>query len=259
MDAKESVDDLASAVAGVQTPWTGFWYPALASTQDAARRLIDTAPADRRIVVVADVQTAGRGRQGRTWSAPAGAALLMSVVFRELHAQPLPWRWTCTASLALVEAIDATAPGLAPAIKWPNDVMLAEAKVAGVLAETTWNGRELIAIVGIGVNVRTSQADLDALGVRASSLASAGASQSVTRADLFRVLVARLDHWSSQPWPAVRTAWSARLWGRGQRVALNETDGPREVVVLGVDDDGALRVRLGDGSEYRTLTGELIA
>lgn len=249
-------DGLAAAVAALAPPWQGFFFPELGSTQDEARRLVRTHGAPTGTIVVADYQHAGRGRQGRTWTAPPGSALLMSVVFRESTAQPVPWRWTCTASMALIDAIDNLTLAAKPAIKWPNDIMLDDAKVAGILAETSWDGRELVAIVGVGINVRTSESDLAVLDRPATSLAVATAAP-VHRPALFTMLVDRMRVWSLQPWPALQAAWSARLWGRGQRVLLQDLGTRQDVVVIGVSSDGGLRVRMADGTERTTISAEL--
>src|SRR6476661_8487902 len=83
---------------------------------------------------------------------------------RMQRATPLgPARWTNLASVALVEAIEEIQPELQPAIKWPNDILLDDRKVAGILAETTWDGEQLCVVVGVGVNVKTTAAELSSI------------------------------------------------------------------------------------------------
>src|SRR5579859_3747757 len=142
-------------------------------------------------------------------------------------------------------------------IKWPNDVLLNDRKVAGVLAETTWDGEQLVAIVGVGINVRTDPADLAAVGAPATSLKLAS-QQDVDRGRLLRAFVERLDAGLERSAPARHAAWEARLWGRGQRLHLSDLGIDEDVIVLGADPDGSLRVRRRDGTERRTTTGELI-
>jgi BirA family biotin operon repressor/biotin-[acetyl-CoA-carboxylase] ligase len=241
------VDGLAAAVDALPRGWRGHYFETLGSTQDQAR-----AGAQHRSIYVADFQSAGRGRRGRSWIAPPGAALMLSLVFRDTASMPL--RWTTLTSVALVEAIEDIQPTLKPAIKWPNDVLLNDRKVAGILAETTWDGVELVAIVGVGVNVNSSPPDLIPL---ATSLRLASG-QHVDRGDLLRAFVRRLDQWLSRPHAELHGAWQARLWGHGQRLRLVDLGGEEEVVVLGAESDGSLRVRLADGTERLTTTGELI-
>jgi BirA family transcriptional regulator, biotin operon repressor / biotin---[acetyl-CoA-carboxylase] ligase len=251
-----STDRLATAIEGLPPAWRGTYFAKVKSTQDeasaAARR-----GAPGRSLFVADYQRAGRGRRGRAWVAPPGTALLVSVLFREATTQAKPWRWTSLASIALVEAIEQLAPELKAAIKWPNDVMLGDRKVAGILAETSWDGRTLQAIVGIGVNVTSTAEELAGFaGATSLWLASR---RRVDRADLLLSLTRRIDHWLAQPLDVLHETWQSRLWGRDQRLRLLDVGGEeQDVVVLGADADGALLVRLRDGSTRRTSTGELL-
>ena len=155
------------------------------------------------------------------------------------------------------EAIEELVPGLRPAIKWPNDVLLNDRKVAGVLAETSWDGLQLLAIVGVGINVRTESADLAAVGGAATSL-NVASGQDVDRGRLLSAFVRRIDAWLERPAAERYAAWEARLWGRGQRLRLVDLGREEEVIVLGAAPDGSLRVRLSDGTERLTTTGELI-
>ena len=250
-----ATDGLRAAVEALPNTWRGHFFEAVESTQEEARSAL-RAGAPSRAVFVADYQRAGRGRQGRQWRAPADSALLLSMVFSEpAVGSARPWRWTSLASVALVEAIDALL-GTGSTIKWPNDVMLNDRKVAGVLAETTWNGRLLNAIVGVGVNVNLEAADLaDFPNATSLRLASGRA---IDRGELLSAYVERVDHWLQRNGDDLHHAWESRLWGRGQKLRLVEVAGEEEVIVLGAAHDGALRVRLPDGSERVTTTGEIL-
>jgi len=249
-------DGLAAAVEGLPHTWQTHYFAAVESTQDEARTA-SRLGAPHRSMFIADYQRAGRGRQGRTWVAGSGVALMLSMVFRDTAVKPMPWRWTSLASVALAESIEDIQPELRPAIKWPNDVLVKDRKVAGVLAETSWDGLELVAIVGVGVNVNTELADLARIGGAATSLRAASG-MDVRRGRLLHAFVDRLDAWLDRPARECLAAWQARLWGRGQRLRLVDLGREEEVVVLGADFDGSLRVRLPDGTERRTTTGELI-
>jgi BirA family biotin operon repressor/biotin-[acetyl-CoA-carboxylase] ligase len=219
------------------------FFERVGSTQDEARR----APAGlTRALYVADEQTSGRGRQGRTWLAGPGTALLVSIVFEDRDTSP--FRYTTLVSLALAEAIEQVAPGARPAIKWPNDLMLDARKLAGVLAESTSDGERSRVIVGIGVNVTAAPPEVP----------TATCLGSVDRGALLQAFVGRLDAWLARSPEAARAAWQTRLWGRGQRLRLVDLDADERVVVLGVEPNGALRVRLADGTERASLTGELL-
>jgi BirA family biotin operon repressor/biotin-[acetyl-CoA-carboxylase] ligase len=249
-------DGLAQALRVLPPHWQAHYFETTDSTQDEAR-IAGRRGAPSQSLFVADYQRAGRGRQGRTWLAQPGGALMLSVIFRESKTPPTPLRWTSLASVSLAEAISDLFPALSPAIKWPNDVLLNDRKVAGILAETTSDGQQLVAIVGVGVNVNSDRAELANVGGPATSLRIASG-EDVDRGQLLLALVRRMDVWLAQPWTALHAAWTTRLWGRGQRLRLLDLGREEEVVVLGAELDGSLRVRLGDGTERRTVTAELI-
>jgi BirA family biotin operon repressor/biotin-[acetyl-CoA-carboxylase] ligase len=192
--------------------------------------------------VTADEQTAGRGRQGRTWTAPPRSAVLMSVVLREFE-EVLP----LAAAVAICEALPVEC-----AIKWPNDVWVERRKLAGILVE----GRPQAgwAVLGIGLNV-TTEAFPDELAETATSLRLAGVETDVETvlADVLRAL----ERWLDAPLPEVLAAWRERDALRGQHVRWTDGEG----TAAGVDESGALivettrgRVTLGAG-EVHLLRG----
>jgi BirA family biotin operon repressor/biotin-[acetyl-CoA-carboxylase] ligase len=248
-------DKLAAAVGSLPAHWRGHFFDVVDSTQAEAREAARHG-APTRSVFVADYQRAGRGRASRQWLATPGSALLMSMLFREraeTHAIR-PWRYTSLASLALIQAIERLLPESATAIKWPNDVMLEDRKVAGVLAETSWNGSELQVIVGLGLNVSAAPAE-----VPGAMCLQAAAEVPLDRGDLLLAFIEHLDDVSARPEDTVHHNWESRLWRRGQRLRLLDVDHEEEVVVLGANRDGSLRVRGCDGRERVTTTGELLA
>jgi BirA family transcriptional regulator, biotin operon repressor / biotin---[acetyl-CoA-carboxylase] ligase len=251
-------DGLAAAIGALPAGWHGRYFEALDSTQDEARTATAQG-APSRSIFVADFQRAGRGRQGRSWLAPPGVALMVSLLFRDTDAPPVPWRWTSLASVALVDTIEELLPALRPAIKWPNDVLVNERKVAGVLAENTWNGspRGLVAIVGVGLNVRTDASQLAQVGGNATSLRAA-CGHDVDRGEVLHAFLRGIDRWLERPVSELYAVWESRLWGRGQRLRLLDLGREEEVVILGANPDGSLRVRSVDGTVRRTTTGELI-
>ena len=207
------------------------------STNQRARELA-AAGAPHGTLVTAAEQSAGRGRQGRTWSAPAGQALLMSVVVRS-YDQLLPLR----AGLAVADIA-----GPAAMVKWPNDVLLEGRKLAGVLVE----GRPQAgwAVVGIGVNVAIRVEDLPAeLHARAATLGRSFEELEPTLRELMGALELRL----AQPREEVIAALQARDALRGQRVSWDGGDG----VGAGIDDEGRLLVQREDGSVAALDAGEV--
>ena len=207
------------------------------STSDRARALaLGAAP--HGTLVTAGEQRAGRGRQGRSWSAPPGRALLMSLVLRE---------WPALLPIAGAVAV-ADVVGPEATIKWPNDVLLDERKLAGVLGE----GRrhEGWAVLGIGLNVAVRATDLPPeLRDRAASLGLEPAQIEPTLERLLRALERRL----AQPTADLLADYRARdaLAGRAVRWA----DGAG--IARGVDDAGRLLVELPDGSRAALDAGEV--
>jgi BirA family biotin operon repressor/biotin-[acetyl-CoA-carboxylase] ligase len=188
--------------------------------------------------VTASEQTAGRGRQGRRWEAPAGRALLMSLVLRDWDPL-LPLR----AGLAVA---DVAGPGAL--VKWPNDVWLDDRKVAGVLVE----GRpaEGWAVVGVGLNVAVDPADLpEELRATAGTLGLAPEAVEPALADLLRALERRLAESPAATLAALRDRDALR--GRPVRWAGGSGVGE------GIDDGGRLLVRTPDGELTALEAGEV--
>jgi BirA family biotin operon repressor/biotin-[acetyl-CoA-carboxylase] ligase len=178
--------------------------------------------------VTADEQSAGRGRQGRAWTAPSRSAVLMSVVLREVS-ETLP----LAAAVAVCEALPVEAQ-----IKWPNDVWIEGRKVAGILVEA--RPQEGWAVLGIGLNVTTEELQAE---LEATSLLLAGAALSPDQA--LADLLEALRVWLPRPSSDVLAAWRSRdaLLGR----AVRWSNGSKEGVAAGVDDSGALIVETVDG------------
>ena len=199
------------------------------STNERAKELA-AAGAPHGTLVTADEQTAGRGRQGRVWTAPPRSAVLMSVVLRELH-ETLP----LNAAVAVCEALPAEA-----AIKWPNDVWIDRRKVAGILVEG--RPQEGWAVLGIGINVTVDGSDFPAeLRELATSLRLAGHPAGVE--DVLAAVVRSLDEWLQASPDRVLDAWRSRDALNGERVRWADGEG----VADGIDDAGALLVQTRHG------------
>ncbi|MEA2331325.1 MAG: BirA family transcriptional regulator [Thermoleophilaceae bacterium] len=200
------------------------------STNERARALA-AAGAPHGTLVTADEQRAGRGRQGRSWTAPPRSAVLMSVVLRDLR-ETLP----LAAAVAVCEALPLDA-----AIKWPNDVWIGGRKVAGILVEA--RPQEGWAVLGIGLNVSTREFP-PPLDATATSLAREGVS--ISTEDALAALLAALEGWLERPMREVLAAWRERdaLHGRTVRWA----NGSKEGTAAGVDAAGALIVDTPEGT-----------
>lgn len=209
-------------------------------------------------VVVAEAQTAGRGRLGRRWYAPAGSALLLSILLRPNVAPLQAQRLTMIVSLAAVEAIGEVS-GLPAEVKWPNDILLRGKKLGGMLTELSVRGDRLdYVVVGLGLNVNLDLSALPEVSTPATSLL-AELGQPVSRVVLLRALLRRVDDYYAR----VRVGWSPHEAWRERLATLGQpvTVGTPEEVIEGqaedVDADGALLVRLPDGSLRRVLVGDV--
>ncbi len=220
-------------------------------------------------VAVADVQTAGRGRAGRSWAAPSGAALLLSAGFRPLDmGADRTWRLAATVSLAMASAAERVAglPDGAVRLKWPNDLVTFEPvgvrKLGGVLGETDGLGSDdPRVVVGIGVNVDWAASDFPPEIAATMTSLRETAGRSVDREALLRAFLEELatrraalsDGLFDAP------AWTARQATTGRAITVETSDGQLvEAIAVGVDPEtGALRFRTTDGREITTLVGEV--
>jgi BirA family biotin operon repressor/biotin-[acetyl-CoA-carboxylase] ligase len=212
-------------------------HDTIGSTNDRARELAEGGAAHGTLVTAGE-QTAGRGRQGRSWATPPGTAIAASLVLREFD-DLLPLR----AGLAVADIA-----GERALVKWPNDVWVNGRKVAGILAESRSEPRW--AVLGIGVNVAV---DVDALppdaAAVAGSLGRTPADVEPTLSELLSALERRLAEDRS----ACLSALRAREALRG--VAVRWQDG--EGTGAGIDDSGALLVTLPDGGTTALHAGEV--
>jgi len=199
-------------------------------------------------VVVADHQTAGRGRLGRTWVAPAGSGLLMSVLLRPALAPEQLHLATAAVALAARAAV-ADVAGFEPGVKWPNDLVVGDRKLAGVLAEADFSGGggAPAVVVGIGINVNwpadvTEGLPIDvALGATAANLVSG------REVDRDAVLTSLLDHLAVQigSWTAVASAYRRACVTIGRAVRIELPDETFTGTAADVSDDGHLLVDIG--------------
>jgi BirA family transcriptional regulator, biotin operon repressor / biotin---[acetyl-CoA-carboxylase] ligase len=198
-------------------------------------------------IAVADFQSAGRGRLGRTWEAPPGTALLVSVLLRPPAGLPLP-QLALVAGAAVADALEELTD-LSVQIKWPNDVMLRRQKVAGILAET----RGEAVVVGIGINLNQAP---DQLPERAGSLSTTSGREWDRDEVLGAVLEAlgdRYEQWLAGGLDAVYDGLGPRDFLRGRHVSVNGTEGTAEMI----DREGRLRIAVGHGESVAVESGEV--
>ncbi len=262
MSTPLDVDALRSRLVG---PYASVDFtPSTESTNaDLVRAAADGAP--DRTVLIADEQTAGQGRRGRTWASPPGSGLYVSVLFRPVGVDParLPWL-TLIAGLALMRVADSV--GVGAALKWPNDLLLGpeRGKGAGVLAEASSGA----VVVGIGLNVAPLPADVvpGPGGLAPTSLADQGATE-LDRTDIAERLLVPLSEmefdwrWSGGDprSTGLLDQYREHCSTLGQRVRV-ELSGGRELVGTGHDVavDGTLVVRADDGVDHTVSAGDVV-
>ncbi|HEX2923270.1 MAG TPA: biotin--[acetyl-CoA-carboxylase] ligase [Chloroflexota bacterium] len=248
-----SESTIFSAPAG----WALHYFPETGSTNDLARDAGE-AGAPERTIFVTDHQTMGRGRQGRSWLEVPGSGLLFSILFRRHQSQSFLLTSLC--SVAACEAIDRLA-GVHTEIKWPNDLMLSGRKLSGVLTEVSWAPGNPFAVVGMGINVNFNPTALDGVPDNAISLLMASGRE-IPRAGLLNEILRQIDLLidmePSKTEAVVRSRWVERLWRRKQRVVIAEGGKALDGVFEDVAEDGALLLRLEDGSLQTVRVGDLV-
>jgi BirA family transcriptional regulator, biotin operon repressor / biotin---[acetyl-CoA-carboxylase] ligase len=206
--------------------------------------------------VVADQQTAGRGRHGRTWTSQSGAGLYLSIVLRPgLPLDQLPLI-TLMAGVAAHDALRDT--GLKPDIKWVNDVLIDERKICGILAETVETPSGMAVILGVGVNL-TDRNIPEELRSTATTLEAHG----VSDANIEAVLLDRLAEWyevlSGFRGPyRILDAWQQRsTYYSGKKVRITLHEDVITGTTDGLEPNGALRVKANDGSVTVVHAGDV--
>jgi BirA family transcriptional regulator, biotin operon repressor / biotin---[acetyl-CoA-carboxylase] ligase len=236
------------------------WHPSCASTNDLAGARAK-AGAPHGLVIASEEQTAGRGRLGRAWHSPAGESLYLSILLRPTRlAQEIP-PLTLLAGAAVARAMEGL--GVKPRLKWPNDVQLATSdgprKVAGILTEmASEGGRASHVVVGLGLNVNALAFPAE-LADRATSLrlvAGRAFDRATVLADVLDAFEPLYEDFAARGPEAAVAAWQP-FAALGERCRVSAAEPPLEGVTLGIDADGALRLRDDAGRVHRVLSGEI--
>ena len=231
-----------------------LYYPELPSTMDEAARLGED-DADEGAVVVAEVQSAGRGRQGRSWVSKPGN-ILVSVLFRP-NLETLPFI-SIIGGIAAARAVRKVT-GLDIKIKWPNDLMISGRKVAGILAESTIAGNSVwYAVLGVGMNVSLGTEQIEEISPFAISL-NAAVGEDVPREDLLRQFLMDLDalYLSLSKGKSPLEEWQELLETIGQSLVATWRDDTYYGVAEGTDELGNLLLRQDDGSLLTLTAGDV--
>lgn len=256
------------------------------STNNEIKRLAEKGYEDR-TVVSADTQTAGRGRQGHSWASPKGTSIATSILLRseelDIKIYELP-RITLIAAVAVLDAIE-DATGLKAGIKWPNDVLLNNKKVSGILTELCFMPKDVFAknsdysivhkagskyiVIGIGINV-TVRDFPDDIKDMATSMSLAMEEASINKEEIDKLSRNSIieNIWSNFSFyynefmktgnlEFIREKYESRLVNIGRIVRIQDPNGEYEAKALGIDPAGKLLVELSD-DEFRAIdSGEV--
>ena len=231
-----------------------LYYPQLASTMDAARREAMHGAAEG-TVIVADEQTAGKGRVKRIWLSPKGNIALSVILYPALSYLP---RLVMLASLAVAHSIEAVT-GLKPQIKWPNDILINGKKVSGILVENDVK-RDVVdfSILGIGMNVDLKVANSPDILSAATSLADE-LGKKVSRLELVRCLLVEIERLYLVPpdGESIYEEWRGRLVTLGRKVQVISGKNTLMGIAESVDRDGSLLLRHSDESTTEIIAGDV--
>jgi BirA family biotin operon repressor/biotin-[acetyl-CoA-carboxylase] ligase len=237
------------------------FFPELESTNDEAHRLADMAGALHGEVVIAELQTKGRGRRGRAWVAPAGKSLAFSVILRPSLPPTRAPELTIAAAVAVCEASRELGAHSAR-IKWPNDVECRGRKLAGVLTELRAESERIRHVVlGVGFNASLEMHDFpEELRPTATSLL-VESGEKTPRPLICATLLEHLEEWLSlhetEGFGPVRDRWRELSSTLGHAVRITGEPQALEGTAADLDDDGALLLRTADGRMVRVVAGDV--
>ncbi|MGE0824860.1 MAG: biotin--[acetyl-CoA-carboxylase] ligase [Candidatus Binatia bacterium] len=240
---------------------TVHYWEEVDSTNTTLTRLVKEG-ATEGTVVVADTQRAGRGRLGKTWFSPPGVNLHLSVLLKPPIAAADVRLFTLIGSLAIADALETH--GVKPQVKWPNDVLLNDKKIGGILAEVQFSDAHVSAVIlGIGVNLNISRDDMNRHYGEAASGATSlyeALGHTVDRnafaARLLEYLEQRHFHFLSHGKQPLLAEWRRRSF-LGRRVTVREDEIQVEGIARDLDENGCLIVTLDDGSTVHVREGEV--
>lgn len=256
------IDDLQGEAVAKRLGIKFHYFPELDSTNTYARRLAQQGASEGE-VVIAERQSDGRGRLGRSWESPPYCNLYCSLLLRPTLAPAQAPQITLMAAVALADTV-ASFVSEPPAIKWPNDILLQGKKLAGILTESSCDSQHIeFVILGIGVNLNfSSELMPEVIRHRATSLMEI-AGKTISRESFLRRLIHDLDRCyailEDSGFDAIAPRWQARFGLRGKRVRVEMGSEMLTGRAVGIDRDGALLVEDDRGKHQRVVAGDVTA
>lgn len=241
---------------------TLHWFNSTDSTNTQAK-LLAAQDAPQGTVVMAEHQTGGRGRLGRSFSSPAGTGLYLSVILRPGCKGQDIMHLTCAAAVAVCDAIQ-SATGLRPGIKWTNDLVWDNKKLGGILTELSVDAKTGLvdyAIIGVGINCSQEAAEdfpeeLRDMATSLSMVCKKAVSRGAVAVSLIRTLTALCDTFISEK-AQLMARYQANCITVGKQIVLLRGDERLYGTALSVEDNGALLVEFDDGSRQSVTSGEV--
>ena len=243
------------------TSWLGqncLYFDSVTSTNDRAYEAAE-AKAPMGTVIVADSQTQGRGRKGRPWSSPPGDGLWFSLILRPAFTPREAMSLTLVTAVGLCRGLERY-PGLGVTIKWPNDLLVDDRKLCGILAEMKAEGEKLhYVVIGIGVNIRTTalEPETAAIAIGMEEVLAQDVSREELLCCLLKGLEDAYDSYFHGEGQALREEWEERSALLNRSVQVSTTNGIINGTVLGLSEEGFLRILTEDKKVAHIISGEI--
>lgn len=251
--AHEVQFDLKTKIIGCKV----FYHESLSSTMDEAFKLgMEGAPEGT--VVCAEMQTKGRGRLGRSWVSPKYKGIYCSIILRPKLSPSDLAKLTLLSAVAVAEAVEKSA-GIQAMIKWPNDLLIKNKKLAGILTELRAEVDQMkFVVIGIGLNVNNTSAQL----VEGATSLKNETSQSFSRVEILQEILRAFERWYIRchhgDFEAVLLAWKDRAHTLGKRVRVTDPASVTEGVAVDLDHDGGLLIRQDSGVVVKKMAGDVV-
>jgi len=241
-------EEIKRGLLPTELTWNVVYYPEVSSTNEVAKKLADDGAAEG-TVVIADAQTAGRGRLGRSWHSPPGVGIWLSLILRPPVAPPTAPQLTMTAAVAVCKVLR-QATGVDVGIKWPNDLMVEGRKVCGILTEMKAEmDRVHYVVLGIGINVNSEGFPPEVAPVATSLKQVAG--RTFNRVDLVKQILVEMDQvypdYKRKGFTPFREDWQQLNVTLGQAVTVTTLGESFAGMATGIQPDGSLVVEGENG------------
>lgn len=245
----------------LKTAWAGrscLCFDTLDSTNDYGKELAKHKCVHGTLIV-ADTQTAGKGRRGRIWQSPKGSTVSMSLCLEPKLPTERVAGLTLVMALAVAEAI-AEVADVNPQIKWPNDIVVNNKKICGILTEMCFVDAHYVVIIGVGINVNTENFPEEIRGIAGSLKIESG--REISREKLIAAVMKYFEGFyeqyeQTQDLSLLKECYEAMLVNQGREVQVLDPKAAYTGIAKGITDDGNLVVVCQDGTEREVYSGEV--